>query len=361
MIQRPRLQHPSSLDSTYGIRTMASINEGGYLGACSRNNIHPSFSTRLRISPSENWGLGKTKTISKLQTSHVSAIRETQHVFECAICLQPSSYFTLSSSKSLFSSAMFSPLSLVARLSLIHRALSHITLNDQCWHEHPLSTVNICSSVSGYVQYASVVQVTFRSQEQDHTPWSNPPICTNVLESINDKLCVYTNTSFSNGRGISIFTTPQLANMFTSLPAFQDPATADAQDINIPTDTWRATSIPNKGIGIIASKPLDFKDCITAHTPAFLAYLEDELSTLDREKWWSTAIEQLPAKIRKQFLALSYVYGDERVRVQDIVKANTFQVEVGGVNHLAIFPETSRLNHACNAKYVDTIQFTSCT
>jgi ribosomal RNA assembly protein len=101
---------------------------------------------------------------------------------------------------------------------------------------------------------------------------------------------------------------------------------------------------------MLASRPLGFQDRVTAYTPAFLAYLEDDLSTLDREKWWRNAIEQLPAKIKEGFLGLSYVYGDERVRVQDIVKANTFQVEVGGVNHLAIFPETSRLNHACNPK-----------
>ena len=42
------------------------------------------------------------------------------------------------------------------------------------------------------------------------------------------------------------------------------------------------------------------------------------------------------------------------MRVQDIVKANTFQILLGGANHLAVWPETSRLNHACapNAQYV---------
>lgn len=93
-----------------------------------------------------------------------------------------------------------------------------------------------------------------------------------------------------------------------------------------------------------------FKDRITSFTPVFLAYLESELSTPEREKWWRLAIEQLPKKSRDEFLGLAYVFGDERVRVQDIVKANTFQMEVGGVNHLSVFPETSRLNHACDPK-----------
>jgi ribosomal RNA assembly protein len=103
---------------------------------------------------------------------------------------------------------------------------------------------------------------------------------------------------------------------------------------------------------MLASQPLVFSDTITAHTPAFLALLESELSTADRETWWRRAIAQLPAPTQRDFLGLATVYGDERVRVQDIIKANTFQVEVGGGNHLAVWPETSRVNHACGAKYV---------
>lgn len=101
---------------------------------------------------------------------------------------------------------------------------------------------------------------------------------------------------------------------------------------------------------MLASKDLQFGDLVTAYTPAFIAYLESGLSTLDREVWWRQAIEQLPKKTRKDFLGLTYIFGDKRIRVQDIVKANTFQLDIDGVNHLAVFPETSRMNHACNPK-----------
>ncbi len=86
------------------------------------------------------------------------------------------------------------------------------------------------------------------------------------------------------------------------------------------------------------------------HTPAFMAYLESELGMLDREMWWEMAIAQLPKKIREEFLDLAVLFGNERVKVQDITKANTFEIEIEGANHLAVFPETSRLNHACNPK-----------
>lgn len=101
---------------------------------------------------------------------------------------------------------------------------------------------------------------------------------------------------------------------------------------------------------MLATTPLKFSNVITSYTPAFLALLESELNTWDRETFWRLAIDQLPAATRDEFLSLAYVFGDERFRVQDIVQANTFQVVVGGGNHLAVWPETSRLNHACNPK-----------
>jgi ribosomal RNA assembly protein len=103
---------------------------------------------------------------------------------------------------------------------------------------------------------------------------------------------------------------------------------------------------------MLATRPLKFGDVVTRYTPAFVAYLESELTTLDREAMWRIAIEQLPSELKEKFLGLATLYGDERVRVQDIVKANTFQVVVGGQNHLVVWPETSRANHACAPKYV---------
>jgi hypothetical protein len=244
---------------------------------------------------------------------------------------------------------------LTIQLASVARAQSRTILDQQCWHEEPLRTVNLHSSLDGSWEYVLLIQNLLldhvkAKKEKEHAPWSHPPVCTEILQSINDKLCVYTSTTFGNGRGISIFTTPVLAEQFASLPAFRNPLALLSQDINTPTGTYRATSVPGKGIGMLASQPLGFGTRVTSHTPAFLAYLETELSTLDREAWWRVAIQQLPERLRKDFLALSTVYGDERVRVQDIVKANTFQIEIGGVNHLAVWPETSRLNHACAPK-----------
>ncbi|KAH9865881.1 hypothetical protein J1614_009468 [Plenodomus biglobosus] len=246
-------------------------------------------------------------------------------------------------------------LPLIISLAYPYTANAHVTLDRQCWHDRSLLTVKLSCDLNGIQEIVNPVHTYLKEEEQ--SPWSHPPICTASLPSLDSPLCIYTSKNFAFGRGISIFTTPVLAAQFAALPVFQNASILAKQDVNVNTGAWRTENIPGKGIGMVASRPLDFGDRVTAYTPAFIAVLESDLSTLDREKYWRKAISQLPDgkngedSIKDKFLRLATVYGDERVKVQDIVKANTFQLEVEGVNHLAVWPETSRLNHACGPKY----------
>lgn len=247
---------------------------------------------------------------------------------------------------------MLSSLLVFLFLSVSSAASSLVLLSQQCWHEYPLSTVNLQNSPKRGVELVEQLGSTRRDRESkvrsDHGPWSYPTVCTEVLQSIGSKLCVYTNTSFSGGRGISIFTTPKLAEEFASLPPFQDAHALD--NINGFSGNWYTEQIPGKGIGARAKKPLKFKDRITAYTPALLAYREGELPTMEREKFFEIAVSQLPEATQMMYLQLATIYGYPQIRHQDVAKANTFQLDVRGHNHLAVFPETSRLNHACSPK-----------
>lgn len=237
-------------------------------------------------------------------------------------------------------------------------ATAHI-LSQQCWNQYPLSTVYHQCTVDGNLDIVHELGSHHAQQENsisdassaltNHGPWSYKPVCTDVLQSIKSKLCVYTNTSFSDGRGISIFTTPKIAEEFAALPPFQDPNALE--NINVFSGNWFVQELPGKGMGMLAKKKLKFKDRVTAYTPAFLAHLEDELPTMEREKYFRIAVLQLPDRTREMYESLATVYGYPQIKYQDVVKANTFQLDVGGQNHLAVFPETSRLNHACAPKY----------
>lgn len=90
---------------------------------------------------------------------------------------------------------------------------------------------------------------------------------------------------------------------------------------------------------MLARRKLRRKDLITAYTPVLIVYMEQELSMLSKEKLLRTAINQLPPATRSAYFALSTIYGDPDLVVQDILKANTFEIEVGGVMHLALIPE----------------------
>ncbi|EXJ94123.1 hypothetical protein A1O1_02516 [Capronia coronata CBS 617.96] len=186
--------------------------------------------------------------------------------------------------------------------------------------------------------------------------WSYEPVCTDYFDVLKGPLCVFTNSSFSNGRGISIFTTPTIAAEFAALLPFQDPTALSSRGINPPSETdrpWQTKSIPGKGIGMLAKHQLQRGDLVAAYTPYLLAHMENLLSTTDRERYLRIAIEQLPEPSKAHYLSLATIYGDLNVVMQDVVKANAFEMQVGGQMHLAVFPESSRINHACapNSQY----------
>jgi hypothetical protein len=193
---------------------------------------------------------------------------------------------------------------------------------------------------------------TFNLDHFPETGLSHPPICTATLPSINDVLCVYTYASFSNNRGISIFTTPDIHSHFALLLR---------QHHSSPDLTTNATPlkgeskfIPGKGIGVRATAPLEYGEKLSSFTPVLLSYLDEQsLTPLEREHYLRTAIDQLPTPTRLKFLDLTRIYDDDRIEVQDIIKANSFELQVGGVMHLAVFPENSRFNHDCapNTQY----------
>ncbi|EXJ85506.1 hypothetical protein A1O1_05870 [Capronia coronata CBS 617.96] len=253
-----------------------------------------------------------------------------------------------------------------------------------------------------------------------HGPWSYPPACTSKLDSLGSELCVYTNISFARGRGISLFTTPRIAEQIAELAPFHDHDNDHDNDhdrdhskankaneankipnTNIPPVrhevnefqvTWYTRSTTNKGMGMFAKKDLRRGDLITAYTPVLIAYSENTLLPSEREKFLQLAINQLPEPTRESYLRLATVYGDPRIVVQDIASANTFGVLFPGTvgsrkkkkntaaadaesaatedaaspppphplpQHLAVIPEPSRINHACNPNaqfQIDTTQ-----
>jgi len=178
--------------------------------------------------------------------------------------------------------------------------------------------------------------------------WSLDPVCTKRLRQLSSEICVYTNISFSNGRGISIFTTPQVATSFNlSLLSCQNILHKHRDDINASSGTWYTKGIPGKGRGMLAKHDLKRGDLITVHSPILLAYKETILSKPERERFLRLAMDQLPPPTRQAYLDLATMRHDPTILAQDIVSANSFEMVVKDNPHLAIIPEPARINHDC--------------
>ncbi|KAL6244653.1 hypothetical protein RBB50_008181 [Rhinocladiella similis] len=224
-----------------------------------------------------------------------------------------------------------------------------------------------------------------------YSPWSYRPFCTDTLEEINSELCVYTSTTFAGGRGLSLFTTPSVAdhvmatisstrlNSGDSSSSGLDHYSSTSSGINADTGQgkWYTQPIPGKGTGMLAREALARGDLILSATPILIAYSENILPPAVREEYLRRAIDQLPSATRDMYLALASLSGHDdddddddknsnlenhrQTQVQDIAAANTFGITLfadqddrGHAHaHLAVFPEPSRMNHDCapNAHY----------
>ncbi|KAF2810853.1 SET domain-containing protein [Mytilinidion resinicola] len=185
---------------------------------------------------------------------------------------------------------------------------------------------------------------------EDAVPWSHEPVCTSYIDELESELCVYTIASFDRGRGISIFTTPRIAEEFAFLSPFRE---VRGLGVNDHTNAWYTEALPGKGIAMLAKHNVKSGELLSAYTPALLVHMDSQLSTLQREKFLKIAVNQLPAATRDSYLSLTKFYNNPMVVMHDVLKSNTFEMEIGGHMHLALIPEPSRMNHDCapNAQY----------
>ena len=188
------------------------------------------------------------------------------------------------------------------------------------------------------------------------SPWSHERNCTRLIPQLQDRLCVYTDESFRKGRGLSLFTTPRIAERFASLHLFDSPASLHEHDgeTNTLSDNWYTKEVPNKGIGMFAKNDLTRGDFITSYSPVLLAYKESFHSKPEREQYLDLAVSQLPPQTRGIYQLLAALARDPAFRMQGIASANSFEMYIAGTAHLAVIPEPSRINHDCapNAIFV---------
>ncbi|RDW74233.1 hypothetical protein BP5796_07675 [Coleophoma crateriformis] len=197
--------------------------------------------------------------------------------------------------------------------------------------------------------------------------WTSSLPCIKGIFS-DEEICVFTDSNFAQGRGISLLTTPARAQFIASQPAFTNSALI--KDVNpdlaqtVPTN-YKMKEIPGKGMGLEAIRHMKQGQLIMANTPSLMIdYRSFEwLPVQDHQLLQTMAVEYLPEAHQAAIMQLS-THDDVTDMPKDkiiskITSTNSFDI----IPHredpeqdyklFTLFPDIARLNHDCrpNAAY----------
>ncbi|KAF6813882.1 A/G-specific adenine glycosylase [Colletotrichum plurivorum] len=195
--------------------------------------------------------------------------------------------------------------------------------------------------------------------------WTYPLRCVSSKQSpageSKPAYCLFTSAPLRGYSGISIITTPEIA-----ADAFSSDALKDSYDFwrweervsnlgpiwDAQGPSYAVKDIPGKGKGVVARRDIRIGEVFMLDYPVILAHrgLLDSLGPDYRQKFFPAAIEQLPETAREKVMALARISADKSNYAEDILTTNACGVFLGGTeSHVGLFPEVSRINHACNA------------
>jgi len=240
------------------------------------------------------------------------------------------------------------------------------SLFSQCLPKSVLLFANLACSRSGFTYVMDKPTKSVGSKPPNSqpygqpnvnfAPWSFEPACTRMLPSIESRLCVYTSVEFNQGRGISLFTTPETAELLASLPPFRDRAVSN--DTAGAGNLQYTRRLEKTGRGTKAKYRLERGDRIAVNVPIIVVYGEYEISWQEREEFLRIATMQLPVATQRLLRNLVADSGGPRLMLCGIMDTNAgFMFEIGDHEHYGLFPEFSLLNHHCAPKYVILIPF----
>ena len=171
-----------------------------------------------------------------------------------------------------------------------------------------------------------------------HHPWNSATECLTQPQPNRD-FCIYTSSKFANHRGLSLFTTPDIASIISSLSTFTTPSETQ------PTlAQFYETSLPGRGKGLIANQSIERGSLILSSSPVLIVDEEifDIFTDEHRFPFQRKAIDRLPSETKKLFYGLAGHFGGDEV--EDRIKTNTFSAIFGDRKHGVVVPEAAVCN-----------------
>ncbi|EPQ61506.1 hypothetical protein BGT96224_ASP20281 [Blumeria graminis f. sp. tritici 96224] len=180
--------------------------------------------------------------------------------------------------------------------------------------------------------------------------WSLTPECLTDTEG-KEKYCVYISKTFASGRGISLFTSPTIADQIAERLESTDSDRYEKCN-NFKSAPWEIKHTPARGNGLFATRVISRGEEIITSTP--VGIYQSNAFFLDYPlgyQYLRKTFDHLPEDTKKVFLRMaSNPVGD---LVMERINVNSFAGEFDGKPHFLIYPETALLNHDCrpNAMY----------
>ncbi|KAI0011288.1 SET domain-containing protein [Xylariaceae sp. FL0662B] len=181
-------------------------------------------------------------------------------------------------------------------------------------------------------------------------PWTFPPVCVQAQNEIDPKLCLFTYVSLRGETGISMITTSEVAAAGIGVLEDADAKWADWARghplVVADPPPYEIKEVEDKGLGVVANRTIRKDEVIMVRHPVLLRMQDSRSWKLqDVMKLLHRGGLQLPLKDRQQMMELAHSKGG--YLLDDIMTTNSFGVLLDGVDHMGLFLDVSRINHAC--------------
>lgn len=176
-------------------------------------------------------------------------------------------------------------------------------------------------------------------------PWTHRPYCASSA------YCVYTNSRFhgSSDYGVSFISTPEVAA--SSLDAlhssFSMPLAVIRDTNGTGSAAYRVVDIPGKGKGVVAGRKINRGSVFMVDYASIIAAVEfpEKMPRFQGHMLLERAVEQLPDPQR--VLSLARSSSADRAVMEDVMRTNSFSITLNDIPWMGLFPQISRINHAC--------------
>jgi hypothetical protein len=171
-----------------------------------------------------------------------------------------------------------------------------------------------------------------------YTPWTHKRQCLEDEENYQE-YCVYTDANFAHGRGISFFTSREIAKRVESLPAFLQQGIHDKAN-RFDDTPWEIRNIPGRGNGLFATRTLYRGDEIIVATPVGVyhsqAFSADRLTSY---QYLRKTFDQMPNATREVILRTAV--NEPGDPIMERINTNAFLGDFEGAPHFLLYPETA--------------------